>query len=422
MVYVISMIGISIALSILYRKEPLHPLFWMPIFLAIYGSWYYLFLVSMGMESRPQDYAALGYHLLAIVSFSIPSALFVPRDAFDSIYLRSESFSLDRVIGWLFIFLLLSYILFVLLSGATSKRDIRDQMTGGLSLLATISLVGITLMAIRAIAYEFFCKKNNVISSFIYFVFASAVFLFLGEREVIFGMSLIWFLLWAKRNGGRFHVLYFYLIVLGGVFAVASSQGLKAALVGQIDWGRVFFDSVFHSEFSAPGRNFSYLEFIGQDDLVGWRVVAKEIQRFVFSIVPGFGGESVAQWFNSTYRHEVGVGGNSGWGFTMVGSAYLAGGAAGVILYYGFIGLFVSIIIRVGRRSDAVLVSYFVIIPILIYSTRQDMSYLLNYYFKFALVFNVLVSVFSNLLLRRFPKAMGGAERMMAAYDANGKN
>ena len=404
MIYVFTLFLLSFSLSVVYRTAPLHPLFWFPVFLALYGSWYYLLLETAGFVVGPQDQLFLECNIIALLAFALPVAALVPKNSFSGIALSPRNFALDKFSGWIYMSILALFMAWVVLSGASSKRAIKGSLNEGMSLIAAMALIGIMIMAVRSIAVRYYCPKPKTLPVLAFLMTAIGVFLVLGEREILFGGGILWFLVSSEKTRRKKVVLYFYALVLAGVFAVAASQGLKAALIGQVNWERVFFESVFYSEFTSPGRNFGILASMGSGDLSGWAVVATEFQRFLFSVVPGENVVSMSEWFNQAYRADLNIDGSSGWGFTLIGSAYLAGGKWGVALFYFFIGLNVSLILRMARCSNIFFISYLCIVPTLIYTTRQDLSYLLNYYFKYALLFNALLSCLAFYLTAGFPK------------------
>lgn len=383
---------------------PLHPLFWLPVFIALYGTWYYLWLVSLGLEVSEHDELFLFYHVIAMVSVSTPLSIILKQEDFDGIRLRPVNFLIDKSVSVIFFLLISFYFLIVLVSGASSKRAIKDGLTGSISIIAAIALIGLMIMAIRAIAVQYYCKERIAVPITYFLFFATAAFLIVGEREVLFGLGLLWFLVSASQKKRRNTWIYFYSIVLAGVAAAAASQGLKAALVGEINWSRVFFESIFYSEFSAPGRNFSYLKYATSEDIRGFLVVAAEFKRVVLSFLPGAEAASMSEWFNKTYRVNLEIGGRSGWGFTLVGSAFLAGGGMGVAAYFTVVGLLLSLLVKNIKKYDVLAISYLCIIPTLIYALRQDFSYLANYYIKYALIFNFLLAGISTYLAQNFPK------------------
>lgn len=410
MTYVFLMFLAAFCMSVAYRKTPLHPLFWFPVFMALYGCWYYLFLETAGAGARENDIVFLRASLLAMVAFAVPVAILVKarnmpgiRNSVTSRFSPND-FAHDKIIGWIFLAALAVYIGWVIITGSTSKRAIKDSLTGITAVIAALVLSGVMIMAVRSIVVHYYCATPRALPMWLYAAASVIVFLILGEREVLFGLAILWFLVNAQMKPSKRIVFFFYTCVYAGVFFAAASQGLKAAILGEIVWNRVLFESVFHSEFAAAGRNFSYLAQGPNGLITGLTVVVTELKRVVLSVVPGQGTPSMAEWFNQTYRAYLGVDGRSGWGFTLVGSGYLAGGMTGVACYFFFLGLFLSAIVNWARSSDLAFVAYLCTVPTLIYVMRQDMSYLINFYFKFALFLNIMITGSTLVIFNKFKR------------------
>lgn len=382
----------SFLFSAYYRNAPLHPLFWFPVFISIYGCWYYLFLFTSGIEITDSDIIFLQCSCIALLSFSVP-CLFLKTSHLNIYFSKSDVFRFDKFVGSIFCILLIVYMISILDGDFNSKRAVKDSLNGWWSLVSTAALVGFNIMAIRAIVDRRYSNYANSLSLSVFLIIALAAFMILGERELLLSIALLLFLLiFPSMTKGNL-LFFFYFFVFLGVFGVAFSQEMKAMLLGGVDWKKIGSQNLFRSDFYAPGRNFSYLDPHFANDMNGWDVLKTELERVYLSFMPGSSPMSMSSWFNNVYRERLGIESKSGWGFTIIGSAYLAGGYIAVAFHFLVLGCFVSFIIRIGRFFSMIFISYVCIIPIMIYSLRQDFSYLINYYIKFGIMFNFILLI-----------------------------
>ena len=288
----------------------------------------------------------------------------------------------------LVVILCLIDIMSALTSGATSKRELVDNVTGqgfAINLLWAI----FHILSIRVIIRAKHRPVRSLFPLLAIVIVGLLSWLVMGQREFIFGFGLVGVLLYIHMKPG-FRAIGIYLIVIAGAIVIVPvTQSFKSVFLGQDRSIVSSLDDLFGAEFMAPGRNLAVL--LGHRSMVepsmrGLPVLVQEVGRGLSVATIGTQFTSLNRWFNGEFRPSIGLGGSSGWGFTLIGAGWMVAGSVGVAVYFYFLGMGLSVLYASALKSPYWFSVYLVIAPIIVYTLRQDLSYGLGALLKQALL------------------------------------
>lgn len=204
-----------------------------------------------------------------------------------------------------------------------------------------------------------------------------------GERDLLF--RILWVIVFLV------HVLHYrirspVLVAMGisGVILLAVTAGLKNVLFREVPVSIDISNTanvIFGGEFITASENLQLLIhespwpfFFGET--LWWDLKRAFIPGFLFPY-----GPSPQSLFNMHFFPEVvAIGG--GRGFTLVGEGYMNLGAAGVIIWFLLLALFVRYLYAKGSKNIMWLIVYVVSMPLVVYVTRADFANLLSQFVK----------------------------------------
>ncbi|MFY8285226.1 O-antigen polymerase [Pseudoalteromonas sp. SSMSWG5] len=385
------------------KKNALDPRVFFLGFFVIYSTFYPIKVILLDYSLIPINYyslsLSLNYSFFFFFSCLLVFELFLkPHNGehfYDSVYSLKPpgNETLLRYIA-IFIILLLSFSIYS--SGATSKRDVQSEI-GVLASLgnfcALMLLVLFYLNLVRSIKFKFF--NQVTVSTFFILLF---YMLLTGERDVFFRLCfslLVVYFAYSKT----LNLKKIFLIFLAVVVLVPMSQALKAILINsdELSVGTVSTALIFSNEFVSASRNLYALVYFGVDFGASYLlndVVRAFIPSLFFSDV---NIHSTVSWFHNVYRPSNGFDGQSGWGFTIVGSGYLLGGYFGVFLIAMLVSL--SLVFFYNRKYKSILwfVFYLMLLMTSIYTIRTDVANFLSQSYKLGGIYMLFVLISSYL-------------------------
>ena len=265
-------------------------------------------------------------------------------------------------------------------SGASTKTEVYEN----LGLLGTLALTAFPWIA-YSISYYAIVKGDRKITlrrmlsdPYIMVTLALAIMgvLFFAKRDflfrVLFGIAGAY--AFHRRNIG-------WPLLAVGILAVSILVPIVGDLRGTVlassnsEVRSLTWEIVFANEFHAPGRNLETLLYYGVEHDSSY--LLNELLRAVLS---PFGDELMtsSQWFNEIYRPKMAFNDASGWGFTMVGTGYVAGGALGVFAVMFFMSVVLQILYQKRFKSTYWYCFYLAVIVSSIYCIRTDLSSFLS--------------------------------------------
>jgi len=365
------------------RHTPLHPLFWLPPFafayicafsisrkidVGVYGS-YDDKLLLMGLVGFASALIAAG-----LVSRLIPYKQLTPVEIRDKL---CRPFRLELFIFYFFCAVTGAILLWSLSSGYASKRELNDYFLSQYPFIVPLWVVFIVL-SIRQIWICF--SRNKLLNQHVIVagVWSLLYMLVMGQREAIFGLGLVWLLLYMYRVQMKYRVplLFGSILVFSAVEPVTAS--LKAVLMGDQPISELRAeDFLYPAPYSGATRNLEIL-IENKIDIPAQDVLRRELLRPV--TIMGFGQQtlSMSAWYNIILREQLGIAGTSGWGFTMVGSGLLLGGFAGIAVMFVAYGGILGGLFKLANNSFFWATIYLYVVPFSIYVLRQDFSYFLS--------------------------------------------
>lgn len=375
--------AVALIVSWTARRTPLHPLFWMPPFafayicafsisrridVGVYGPYEGKLLLTGLVGFTCALFAA------AFVSKLIPYKQLTPVEIQDKL---CRPLRLELFIFYFFCAVTGAILLWSLSSGYSSKRELNDYFLSKYPFIVPLWVVFIVL-SIRQIWICF--SKNKLLNQHVIIagIWSVMYWLVMGQREAIFGLGLVWLLLYMYRVQMKYRVplLFGAILVFSAIEPVTAS--FKSVLVGeQLITELRAEDFLYPAPYSGATRNLEIL-IENNIEIPAQEVLRRELLRPVTIMGLGQQTLSMSNWYNLILREQLGIAGSSGWGFTMIGSGLLLGGflgIAGMFLVYGGIlgGLF-----KFANSSFFWATIYLYVIPLSVYVLRQDFSYFLS--------------------------------------------
>lgn len=388
---------VALILCYLNKDEPLSPGFWMPPFIALYGSWYALSLMLGTGGLTIYEVKSLNLTLLALLSYGVP--VLVRNFLYKS---NVKALTVNKVPGEsllvLAVFaLMLLLTIYTIASGAASKRGVVDGVYADVIGLSVLFIL-FHFFIIRLSAVYFYGGRSN------YLFYAGVALSFfivvvLGERNFFFSLVLVSFLLYASRLSGNKAFSFYLVILLAMIVLMPLSQIIKAVFLSGSEITLPSTQKIFEGEFYSQGRNLVWiLQYPPQ--LSGSEVLIKELLRGGSFSILGSELEGMSRWFNRDYRHDLGVAGTSGWGFSIIASGYMWAGVSGVIAYFFLISVILNYMFEKAKKSNFWASWYLAFFPITIYVMRQDLSYFIGDLIKYFFISFALVYVYGWVIRR----------------------
>lgn len=229
--------------------------------------------------------------------------------------------------------------------------------------------------------------------------------LIIGQRSDIFRALWITLLLIYIFKPG-FRRIRLAILAFALLCAVPIAQELKSSLISgrgaSLAPESNLLVRVLKGEFVSASENLSLViarwgdtRYYGQT--LVWDLVAAVRPSFLF---PDRKTESVTNQFNIQMFQSVFASGG-GQGFTLIGEGYVNFGAAGVVLWFMLVGLFVRFFYQRSGRSLLAMIAYVMATPLLMISTRGDMSNIMSQFGKHVLLPLILVAIVGRMFQRQ---------------------
>ncbi len=359
--------------------------FFLPFFF-IYSIWFPLQILILDADYR-QLYIddalmveVVNYSFLGAILFVIGATLFIKRKAcapapsffFNAI--RPERFS-ERALGIVVLFLTILGMIYIVVSGASSKRELVDD-GGPLISAAIFCFILLTAMASFVLLRELGRWKTSV--RITCFIALSIVFMLTaGERDAVFRMMMIMAIIYfdQKRKGSFSFAM---LMAAAAIVIVPFSQAFKSIIISgglKASASEVDLDMILSNEFVSAGRNFYSLLAYGVDHSLSYiysDILRGLLPSFFSSLFLDLG--STASWFNRVYRVDNGFSGESGWGFGLVAQGYLVAGGAGISGVMFIVGAGLGKLFSLRFKSEYWYVFFVMSAAASVYCIRADIG------------------------------------------------
>lgn len=261
-------------------------------------------------------------------------------------------------------------------SGATTKREFWDVDSGTVAVAYNWMFV---FYALLLCSLPFTKEKGRNLVIYIVGVASIVTWLNTGERDVIIKYFLVTIFIFIYQGAIRSHlkvVLMTALVVL--LLPIMKDMGTSLHRGVEIRTYDSFFLGVLRSDFHAAARNLDIL-LINQEFYArhGGERLQIDIAR---GVLPGFlvSLENTSTWFTRQYT-PIAIGRESaGLGFSLVGAFYIYGREIGIVLGGAFFGLVCWLLWVRSMNSVFWIAAYITLVPILIWSLRGDLAYILS--------------------------------------------
>jgi oligosaccharide repeat unit polymerase len=375
-------------------------------FFTLYSTFYplqtYILEISLLEINMNLLVISLKYQFLSIVVFVNVANFTINKNCYLNFNNMTQgiktNFLSEKIIFLVLLPIVVLSVLFIFVSGASSKREIIDN-GGFINELAMFALLIMTAIAItRAVRL----RSNFLLDlKLMSFVFLCLFYMLLtGERDVFFRVGFIVLIIYFDKNK---NFSFFKAILILGlvVLIVPISQSFKAVLLsGTVNINKEGVDLLLSNEFMAASRNFYSLLLYGVEHSVSF-LFNDMIRAFTPSVLlSNTDVQSTGSWFHKVYRVENGFDGISGWGFTIVGTGYLVGGVLGIILIISIYSFILSILYNMRVKSIYWYAFYLLAFTTAIYVIRGDMANFFSQIFKIGGL-SILILYMAHQLLNK---------------------
>ena len=224
-----------------------------------------------------------------------------------------------------------------------------------------------------------------------------------GERDVLLRAVLVTgFVLYYVYRPSLSMTAAFAGLAVGTIPILGRLKNMlvKTEVVEDIVRTDSLFVDIFRGEFQSAGRNIDIL--LSSDS--SWSLFYGQtfLWDFARTIVPAplMYVQNASGWYMSTFHSAVSAQGR-GYGFTLAGEGFINFGLPGVALVYIAVGAFVGVLYNLARRNGLAGVVYLVMVPIIIYSTRGDLSVIASPFLKQVIAPLFMLWIGTRLLRRR---------------------
>lgn len=381
----------------------LSPIIWFVPFNLAYSIPYPIYVYFfLGDTVHLKEFIFISF--VSLFAFSIVN-IYSSSDRVDT-KLNFEVESITRKYILILSILVLLVALYAISIGVSSKREYLNAAKGD------VVLRFIVIAHVLSFSYFFYLVNKSLAIGKLYidryfFVVLVAMFLLfaiMGERDFVFRLFLVAFLLYCHLRFASTRFILFFMLVVA-IFLLPITQFMKGFLVTGLslaDSNAFDFESILFGEFASSSRNIHMLITYDWQYDYGYSLFTDLLRS-----LPVFGGgfSSTTQWYNEVYRVNHGIGGTSGWGFSLAGQGLITGGYLGVFVVFFLVGIISRIINSFAMKSSLSLAVYLVFISAVIYALRADLANLLSQGIKnpiFALIsLLIFFKCYSVLLVRK---------------------
>lgn len=372
-----------IGVSVLKRRDLFHPGVLGTAAIYLYGYWFSVFSVFLGLNVSDAEVNAVGLGLLALTAFAGFNVLLpVRRPTWrvgvwtNHIQARAVQVKVIRIVSFALVPIALGLVFGVGSSGAMGKFDI--SVPGWVTYVLQVTSVLLVLWLVIDGWIDKFDAWPFVLTG----AFALATLLFLGERNYVFTglVAMVFSFYWPRMRIGGGKVL---LALCLGLSLVPALHGMKGLMVyggnGVLaQYGAI--SALRGQEFGAAGRNLIFLIERTQPGSVPG-TLWNDVQRTLY-----MADHSSTAQFNQDW-------GLAGRGFTLIGQAWLMWGEAGVVLMFGLFAVALGTLYRSASHGPYWATCYIIGLLAFIYVQRADVANWLGMTIKAGLLVVLLLNV-----------------------------
>lgn len=394
-IQITTMAALSFSLGLwCLRRGVMHPLVWWPIGFLLYAIPYPIILLIEGRPSIASEVMSLNWVALAasIVGISLIADPLRNSHGAANQWGAAWQPGADKSVLRLMIMtcLLLACMAAALAaaSGIATKRDFLN-LSNEVVWLRLIMLALVAVALLPALMIQRRDQSRGFGGALELSLYAAALLLVVavtGERDYILrlGVAALFILYFPNRAPTRTR---FIVLILSAWPLIWLSAALKPG-VDVASLGYTGLESILYSDFAASGRIIAFL--IEQGAVPG---SANTLSSAFERLLPfGMAGGSTevlgggGQWFHNVFRPDVGQGGVSGWGFSLVADAWISGGYPAVLVIFFIIGIWIALLYRFAYRGPMWFALFVFSSSNFVYALRADLASVLAMNIKFALV------------------------------------
>ena len=191
---------------------------------------------------------------------------------------------------------------------------------------------------------------------------------------------------------------HFVILIPLGMLFMGLSNYIKYFLVRGVLRGSFTLNTVIQnflsSDFSAAGRNLQ--DLVQTDGIKGCMGIKLIFTELLYPFIPGSMRINPDVWFNYTFHTDS----YHGRAFTLIGTGYIIGGAAGVILVFLIVGVFIRCVYNRSNKSTFGLTAYIYSLSIVMFASRESLNTIVNSFLKEICIAYLVFFVANNLLRR----------------------
>lgn len=374
---------------IYYRLNLLNPFVWLSPFLVIYNI-SVVILDVIGIRYSNHSLQILSCTYTAQLTLFIFCFLFIKKNLKNKIDINwietrktSSLFKISSI-------LLLLYVPIFIKTGYTSKQD--ANLNGGLFGYGIISQAFIYFYIINVIITCIKLKRFPIRTLIIGLSISLSISLVIGERDVFLAILLLSFLIYYYF----FSISRLKIIVIGfcGVCLIPILGATKQITnKSEISIGNnSIIENILSGEFLSSGRNIETL--MQNHNAWSYKYGESILTDLSRSIIPStiYPVKNSTGWFNDKFNERASEG--FGYGFSYVGEGYIQGNQVGIVIWILILGVIIKFLYDRSQRNIIFMTAYLFLIPIIIYSMRGDLSYIISPLLKQVIPLSLIVKYY----------------------------
>lgn len=392
----------AVLTTVFARHQPSSPLFWLTPFALFYAVSYSL---SEVVDTGSYNVMTGSLILMNVVGFvaalsaawlanRVPSP-FVKANSAPRVF-DTRPFAFETQLFYVVCLVCCFSFVVAIQSGFVNKREVADTMFSATSVLPRIWV----LFLVMSVRQLLLCASaGKLFNTHLLVSIAISVFawLMLGQREHLFGIGLVWLLIGMYRIPSQFRTPLLWGAILAFSFVEPTTQNLKSTLIGGNTKNLRETTLLYPTPYAGTTRNIMIIKD-AEVEITTTEVIRRELIRPFNAFGRGAQVMSMSQWYNDVVRARLGIEGSSGWGFSLIGSGWLAGRYLGIAGLFILFGTVIGGLYRLSHRSLFWGSIYGYIIPLSIYVLRQDLSYFINSVIKHALIPMLILALINSVM------------------------
>ncbi len=371
----------AIIISLIYKEEPSLILHWINPFILLHNYGYSIYNSIVGVKiDQILEFKMIIMSLISFYTLNIVVLFFYEDFKIKKIRINKHILYLFWIVCLLSI---TTYLFLIFQADLSSKRMIKNFMLETPFIRYLYALTG---LFITLSLYDTYKHGTNLKKVLLYSFLFSFIFLFLGERELLFTF-VIGVLFFDSFKNGKFKIFTYYSFLLVVAFTAPYTQLLKSVLISedQIEMKSEFRKMGFN-DFMTVGKNIERVYNVNNlKKIEDKNLILADLGNFLKV------SKNSGRWYSEDFLNRPQN--LSGLGYSLELTGYMDMGYFGVFFVYFLVGLAVAWYSRIFTTSVLGLSFFVSLISLLIYIQRQDLAFFINFSIKFLLIPFLLLKV-----------------------------